>query len=141
MLLNVPGARTIKMAQNHSPVDEVGAKSDKTDNVTSIDVAQARINSSISYVGYDGLSAVGAIRRPAKSQENRDAWKEPDRCWIICERRDCDSRIRTVDLQQQRANADQAASTTRIHRLRRSGFAQGFSRMGLCWIAAHAQRA
>src|SRR5262249_52887753 len=91
-------ARPKELAQNHPPVDVARTRSDKADKITSIGAAQSRINSSISCVGYDGLSAVGAIPRPAKSQESTDAWKEPDCCWVACERRGCDSRAHTMGL-------------------------------------------
>ena len=73
VLLNVRRAGTQQLAQNQPNVDEVRAKSDKTDKVTSIDVTPARINSAISCVEYDDLSAVGAIR--ARQSHRRTAMR------------------------------------------------------------------
>src|SRR5215813_10749425 len=58
----VKGARTIQLMRTRSHVYDVRGKSNKADKVTAIGVAPARINSVISCVGYDDLSAAGAIR-------------------------------------------------------------------------------
>src|SRR5258708_38110494 len=52
-----------------------------------------------------------------KSRENGDARKAPSHNCDNCERRGRDNRVRTVALQQQRANP--AALSTRVRRLRR----------------------
>jgi hypothetical protein len=60
---------------------------------------------------------------------------------LSCKRRRGSNRYRPVPFQQQRAISKSTALFTGVHRLWRSDIAEGFSRMGLCWIAAHSQRA
>src|SRR5262245_50492446 len=75
----------------------------------------------------------------AELRENSYASKTSGNDRVRCERRNRNGLPRAVALEQQRADA--GPSTAPVHCLRRSDSAEGFPRMGIRRIAAHAERA